>query len=169
MEFDPDCRFELDNGIVRMMGGGTMRHSQIQGNIFAALHSKLRGTGCTPHGPDMAARNHTLSVRYPDVSVYCGRSSAENDKLRAFDDPNLVVVVMSPSTRSRDVEVKLPEYRRVASLEAILYVDPEDETTHLELRNEAGEWRVAMTTADGSVDLPCLDISLSHAEIFDRS
>ena len=169
MEFDTDCRFELDNGVVRMMGGGTVRHSQIQGNIFAALHSRLKGTGCAPHGPDMAALNHRLSVRYPDVSVYCGPDRPENDKLKALDDPKLVVEVLSPSTRLRDIEVKLPEYRMVRSLEAILYVDPEDETTHLELRNEAGEWRVAMAAADGSVDLPFLNVSLSHAEIFDRS
>lgn len=169
MEFDTDCRFELDNGIVRMMGGGTARHAQIQANVLAALHQKLRGSGCAPFGPDMGAHNHRLSVRYPDVSVYCGRSSPENDKLKAFDDPKLVVEVMSPSTRSRDIDVKLPEYRAVLSLQAILYIDPEDETTHLELRNEAGEWRVAMATADGSVDLSFLNVTLSYAEIFDRS
>jgi Uma2 family endonuclease len=168
MEFDGDCRFELDNGVVRMMGGGTARHSEIQGNILAALHSKLKGSGCRPHGPDMAARNHRLSVRYPDVSVYCGRNTPEDGKLVAFDDPKLVVEVFSPTTRSRDIEVKLPEYRTIASLDAILFVDPEDETVHLELRNEAGEWAVAAIPADGRVELPKLGLTLTHSEIFSR-
>lgn len=168
MEFDTDCRFELDNGVVRMMGGGTVRHSQIQGNVLVALSQKLKGTGCAPHGPDMAARSHRLSVRYPDVSVYCGRNAPENDKLRAFDDPKLVVEIMSPSTRSRDIEVKLPEYRSIPSLEAILYVDPDDETVHLELRNDAGDWVVAAIPADGRVELTGLNVTLSHDEIFAR-
>jgi Uma2 family endonuclease len=108
MEFDTDCRFELDNGVVRMMGGGTVRHSQIQTNVLVALSQKLRGSGCVPHGPNMAARNHRLSVRHPDVSVYCGHSSPENDKLVALNDPKLVIEIFSPSTRSRDIESNCP-------------------------------------------------------------
>ena len=168
MEFDTDCRFELDNGVVRMMGGGTARHSRIQTNVLVALAQKLRGSGCEPLGPDMAVRNHRLSVRYPDVSVFCGRGGPENDKLKAFEDPKLVVEVMSPSTRTRDIEVKLPEYRTIPSLDAILYIDPEDETVHLELRNEAGEWMVAANHADGRVELPKLELTLSREEIFNR-
>ena len=168
MEFDTDCRFELDNGIVRMMGGGTVRHSRIQTNVLVALAQKLKGSGCEPLGPDMGVRNHRLSVRYPDVSVYCGRGGPENDKLTAFDDPKLVVEVMSPSTRTRDIEVKLPEYRTVPSLKAILYIDPEDETIHLEVRNEAGEWTVVVSEPDEPVDLPMLNLTLTRDEIFSR-
>ena len=168
MEFDTDCRFELDNGVVRMMGGGTFRHSRIQTNVLVALAQKLQGSGCEPLGPDMGVRNHRLSVRYPDVSVYCGRGGLENDKLTAFDDPKLVVEVMSPSTRTRDIEVKLPEYRMTPSLDAILYIDPEDETVHLELRNEKGEWAVVVGGPDDPIDLPTLGVTLSRKEIFSR-
>ncbi len=136
---------------------------------MASLKQKLRGSDCKPFGPDMGLQNHRLSLRYPDVAVYCGRGGPENDKLKAFDDPTLVVEVMSPSTRTRDIEVKLPEYRTVQSLQAILYVDPEDETVHLEVRNEAGEWAVVPNSPDGRVDLPMLNITLSRDEIFDRS
>ena len=168
MEFDTDCRFELDNGVVRMMGGGTLKHSRIQTNVLVALSQKLRGSECEPFGPDMGVLNHRLSVRYPDVSVFCGRSGPENDKLKAIDDPKVVVEVMSPSTRTRDIEVKLPEYRAVLSLSAILYIDPEDETTHLEVRNDAGEWVVVPNTTDGRIEIPMLDLTLSHDEIFAR-
>ncbi len=169
MEFDADCRFELDNGVVRMKGGGTARHARIQGNVLTSLDQKLRGSGCEPFGPDMGLRNHRLSLRYPDVSVYCGRGGPENDELKAFDDPKLVVEVMSPSTRTRDIEVKLPEYRTVQSLQAILFIDPEDETVHLELRNDAGEWAVVPNSPDGRVELPMLNVTLSHDKIFARS
>lgn len=168
IEFDTDCRFELDNGVVRMMGGGTVRHSRLQGNILVALALKLKGSGCMPYGPDMATRSHRLSVRYPDVAVYCGLETPENDKLKASDSPKLVVEVLSPTTRSRDIEVKLPEYRTIASLDAILFVDPEDETVHLELRNDLSEWTVAAIPADGRVELPKLGVTLSHDEIFSR-
>ncbi len=169
MKFDTEERYELDNGVVRMMGGGTVRYSEIQGNVLLALKQKLKGSDCAPHGPDMGARNHRLSLRYPDVSVYCGRRGPEDDKLKALDDPKLVVEIFSPTTRTRDIEVKLPEYRSVSSLMAILYVDPEDETVHLEVRDDAGEWSVASIPADGAIDLPFFGIALSHDDVFARA
>jgi len=63
---------ELDNGVIRMMAGGTVRHAQVQGNIFGWLRQQLRGTGCRPYGSDMATATHDFSIRYPDVSVFCG-------------------------------------------------------------------------------------------------
>ena len=70
---------------------------------------------------------------------------------------------------TRDIEVKLPEYRTVQSLQAILYIDPEDETIHLELRDETGEWTVVPNSPDGRVELPILNVTLSRDEIFARS
>ena len=67
---------ELDNGVIRMMAGGTVRHAQVQGNIFGWLRQQLRGTGCRPYGSDMATATHDFSIRYPDVSVFCGPREA---------------------------------------------------------------------------------------------
>ena len=168
MEFETDCRFELDNGVVRMMGGGTARHARIQANVLTSIAHQLRGSGCEPLGPDMGLRNHRLSVRYPDVTVYCGRGGSENDKMKAFDDPKMVVEVLSPSTRTRDIEVKLPEYRAIASLEAILYVDPDDESMHLETRDAVGNWKVTACVADGSLTIDALNLLLTWDDVFSR-
>ena len=67
---------ELDNGVIRMMAGGTVRHAQVQGNIFGCLRQQLRGAGCRPYGSDMATATHDFSIRYPDVSVFCGPREA---------------------------------------------------------------------------------------------
>jgi Uma2 family endonuclease len=69
---------ELDNGVIRMMAGGTVRHAQVQGNIFGWLRQQLRCTGCRPSGSEMATATatHHFSIRYPDVSVYCGSREA---------------------------------------------------------------------------------------------
>ena len=90
-----DRKAELDNGIIRMMAGGTARHADVQGNIFAFLRVALRGTGCRSYNSDMATQTHDRSIRYPDVSVFCGRSQPINDQLKAFDDPCVVFEVLS--------------------------------------------------------------------------
>ena len=168
LEIDFEGRVELDNGVIRMMAGGSAAHSRVQGNIFGALFEKLRGKPCRPYGSDMGLRAHDLSLRYPDVSVFCGRDGPENDKLQMFDDPHLVVEVLSPTTRDRDVRVKLPEYCAIPSLRAILYVDPELESIKLVSRTEAGGWLETELAKGSDVELGGLGITLSAAEIFDR-
>ena len=165
---DSDMKAELDNGVIRMMGGGTAAHSRVQGNIFAALLTKLRGSGCSPHGSDMAVNTNRHSVRYPDVSVYCGRDGAENDSLQAFDDPKLIVEILSPSTRRKDVEVKLPEYRALPSLAHIMYIDPEAETIRLLTRTSASAWNDAELKKGVDVVFTALGVALTWGEIFGR-
>ena len=168
IEFDGDARFELDNGVLRMMAGGTLAHARIQRNVLIALGERLRGSGCEPFGSDFGVEAHGFSLRYPDVSVFCGRSGPENDRVRAFGDPKLVVEIFSPSTRQDDIKVKLPEYRNITSLDAILYIDPDDETAHLETRDSVRGWAVTVLERGGSLALPLNDITLSWDEIFAR-
>jgi Uma2 family endonuclease len=166
-----DTKAELDNGvirIIRMMAGGTADHSRVQGNIFASLFGKLRGTDCRPHGPDMAVLVDEYSVRYPDVSVFCGRNRPDDGKRKAFDDPKLVVEVLSPGTRDHDVSIKLEEYRAIPSLDAILYIDPDAETVQLSARTAGGGWLDVELEADHDVVLVALGVSLTRAEIFAR-
>lgn len=171
LEFSGDegRRVELDNGRIRMMAGGSGEHARVQKNIFGALFVALRGSPCSPYGPDMGIRTHDLSLRYPDVSVFCGRDSTENDKLLEFDDPRVVVEVLSPSTKDQDEGVKLHEYCAIASLQAIIYVDPVAETIRLLTRTDARGWSDETIAPGGHVPLAELGVSLAWAEIFARS
>jgi Uma2 family endonuclease len=168
---DPDAKAELDRGVIRimrMMAGGNADHSRVQGNVFAALRVRLRGTGCRPHGPDMAVRINDYSIRYPDVSVYCGKDAPEDGKKQAFDDPKLLVEVLSSSTRTQDFEVKLPEYMSLPSVDAILFIDPDVESVRLWQRVD-GRLREASSFAPGdTVELTSLSIDLSWNDIFSR-
>ena len=170
LEFSGDeCpRIELDNGTIRMMAGGSAAHARVQTNILAALFARLKGSGCRPYSSDMGVRTHDLSLRYPDVSVFCGREGPENDKLKQFNDPKLVVEVLSPSTRRDDEQVKLREYQAVASLGAILLVDPETASVRLLTRGSGGGWKDVELERDSDVVIEALDVTLPWAEIFAR-
>jgi Uma2 family endonuclease len=171
LEFSGDeCpRIELDNGTIRMMAGGSAAHARVQANIFGTLFERLKGSGCRPYGSDMGVRTHDLSLRYPDVSVFCGREGPENDKLKQFDDPRLVVEVFSPSTRHDDEHVKLREYQAVPSLDAILLVDPEAETIRLLTRGPGRGWKDVELEKGSEVRIKDLKVTLSRDEIFARS
>lgn len=168
---DSDVKAELDNGVIRimrMMAGGSAEHSRVQRNILVALDIALRGTGCSPHGSDLAVRTSDLDIRYPDVSVFCGHAEKDDDKVRAFDDPRLVVEVLSPSTRDKDLNEKLAEYQTLPKLAHILYADPDAETLRLWTRVSARAWRDEELLPGEEIELSELGIRLSWADIFAR-
>ena len=172
IEFDLEediARVELDNGTIRMMAGGTLAHGRVQTNLLGTLFERLKGSPCRPYGSDVGIRTHDLSLRYPDVSVICGREGPENDSLQQFSDPKLVVEVLSPTTRRKDETTKLHEYQAMASLGAILYVDPENETVRLLTRRDRGGWHDFSLEKGSDVTVPALGVTLTWAEIFARS
>ena len=159
---------ELDNGVIRMMAGGTARHAAVQINIIGALLVRLRGSGCRPYGADMAARTRDYSVRYPDVSVYCDRGAASNDKSKAFDDPRVIFEVLSAGTARTDLRVKLEEYRALPSVDTIVFVDIATERLRIVQRTGPNGWNEVGHDEPVDVTLPSLDITIPHTEIFAR-
>lgn len=159
---------ELDNGVIRMMAGGTARHAEVQGNIFAWLHAKLRGSGCRPYNSDMAARTHDRSIRYPDVTVYCGRGGSDNDDAKAFDDPRMIFEVLSAGTARSDLTTKLLEYKALPSVDTIVFVDIATERVRIVQRTGPGGWNEQAFEVPADVPLPALDIVVPHQEIFAR-
>ncbi|WP_326524723.1 Uma2 family endonuclease [Sphingomonas sp.] len=159
---------ELDNGVIRMMAGGTARHAQVQGNIFSILRSQLRGTGCAPYNSDMATRTSDISIRYPDVSVFCNRGGSANDDNKAFDDPRAIFEILSAGTARTDLRVKLDEYKALDSVDTIVFVDIAVERVRIVQRTARHGW--SDVTHDDPVDvpLPALDLVIPHDEIFAR-
>ena len=106
-------------------------------------------------------------MRYPDVTVLCGDRSGDSDA-KAVNDPRAVVEILSPSTRAMDLGTKLTEYRAIASVTTILFVDPATETVRLIQRTGAAAWTDEDFASGADVPLADLGITLPHAEIFSR-
>ncbi len=159
---------ELDNGVIRMMAGGTARHADVGGNIYVALVTRLRGSGCRPYNSDMATRTHDLSIRYPDVSVFCGRQDSANDGRKAFDDPRVLFEVLSAGTARTDLRVKLDEYRALPSVDTIVFVDIATERVRIVQRTGPHGWSDVAHDAPADVVLPALAVTIPHDEIFAR-
>ncbi len=159
---------ELDNGVIRMMAGGTARHAAVQTNLILALGTRLRGTGCRPYGSDMATRTKDASVRYPDVTVFCGRDGSTDDEAKAFDDPRVIFEVLSAGTARTDLSVKLPEYKALRSVDTVVFVDIATERLHVFQRTATNGWNEQQFDDPVDLPLPALNVTLPHDEIFAR-
>lgn len=159
---------ELDNGVIRMMAGGTARHARVQYNILLALGTRLRGTGSTPHNSDMASQTHQSSVRYPDVTVFCGHDQPRDDDAKAFDDPRIIFEVLSAGTARTDLNVKVPEHKALASVDAIVLVDIASERLRVLRRTATNGWDEQPYADPVDLELPSLGNTIPHTEIFAR-
>jgi Uma2 family endonuclease len=153
-----DHKAELVDGVIYMMAGGSERHAAIAANLIIALGGKLRGKGCRPYGSDMPLRTRERSIRFPDVTVYCGKDGTD----RLLDNPKVIFEVLSPSTAGNDQFIKLNEYLARASVEHVVFVDPERARVRRVDRDGSGDWQEPRI----DLDLPGLGISVSHDEIF---
>ena len=169
INFEPDGTFELVDGVIYAMTGGSPAHNRVQGNIFAFLRGALRGTGCRPYGPDQALATMAHTTRFPDIAIYCGDPAHhEADKDRLLADPRVVIEVLSPTTRAVDEGRKLEEYQSLASIVTVALVDPEAETVAVFQRSERGRWDDILTSYSGDIELPSLGVVIPKAEIFAR-
>ena len=161
-----DERYELVDGVpLRMMAGARAVHNSIVINILAELRDRLRGSACRPFNGDGSVETYPGQIRRPDAGVDCGPYNP--NALKAVE-PRLIVEVLSPSTRDFDTMEKVEEYKAIATLADILFVEPNaPELVHW-FRDEAGLWRrERIEGIESAVTLGGLGIELPLAAVYD--
>ena len=124
-----DERIELIDGVIYHVSMPSIRHQLIVGEVDFVFKSfvKNKKGKCKIFGAGVDVRldcdDKTLVV--PDIAITC-----EKDKLREryLDGaPDLVVEVLSPSTRKKDMTLKLSKYAQ-AGVREYWIIDPKKET-----------------------------------------
>ncbi len=163
MEKTATVRHEYVAGEIYARVGVSRRHSRIAGNIFRLLAVASTGGSCRVHQSGMKLRIEDVFY-YGDVMVAC---EDEPDDPYYEDSPCLVVEVVSPSTESTDRREKLAAYKRIPGLKAYLIVDGERMRVERHFRDEEGVWLRADLVDEGRLSVPCPEISLTLAEIYE--
>jgi Uma2 family endonuclease len=166
-ELASPVKHEYLGGVVHAMAGGRNVHNLISGNVFASLHARLRGRKCRPFNSDTKVRVRLpsqLRFYYPDAQVVCEPNPPED----TFQDrPNVIVEVLSESTRRTDEGEKLDAYMTIPSLETYLLVDSMNKQVVVYQRQDAGFSRSVFNGTEGGIALPCLGFELPLTEIYE--
>jgi Uma2 family endonuclease len=155
-------RWEFVDGEPMMMAPGSRRHTVVKGNIFAALRTKLAGTGCTAYVDGIELRGFEQSA-IPDVLVSCAPPDFATPVENA---PVVVVEVASRSSFTRDMLLKWAAYRRYETLQHYPVVHPTQRCVILHTR-DAPDVFVQVWRESGTIDLPAIGTALSLDEIFE--
>jgi Uma2 family endonuclease len=163
-ERKPGERWELHDGVPRLMVGGTASHARIAGNIDRVLHEVAKRRGCEALRGILVAADDSSTFE-PDVVVQCGPLGGQ-DRIASW--VKIVFEVLSPSTMRYDRGLKFDGYRRMQSIEQIVFVYQDSVRVESYYRN-GDSWaespKVLVSRAD-SLALPILGASLELEAIY---
>ncbi len=116
MPKDEHKNYELIDGIVYMAPSPSREHQMIAYELTGRMYPVMKQLGCTAAGElDIIYQGDVLK---PDLMVFCNR----DDEI-----PEIVFEILSPSTRHRDLAIKVMKYEQ-AGMKEYWIVDPKAKT-----------------------------------------
>ena len=136
-ELPDGVRVELIDGTFYDMASPTSVHQRIAGRIYSVLDQYVEDHNgpCTPFDAPMDVQLDCddRTILQPDILIFC--DDAKMRKRVYFGAPDFVVEILSPSTRKKDVTVKLRKYIG-AGVREYWIVDPDTERVFVYLIEE---------------------------------
>lgn len=127
-----DSRLEYINGEIVILGSPSIFHQTISGNLHLEFKAYLKGKTCKVfYAPfDVHFKKEGFKepdVMQPDLLITCDHDETTNEKDRYMGIPTMVVEILSPSTRSKDMVDKLNTYM-LSGVQEFWIVDPKKKT-----------------------------------------
>jgi Uma2 family endonuclease len=159
-----DKRYEFVKGqIVQQMTGGTKGHASIAQNFIFALKRQISSTWSVLQDRGVETPD---TIRYPDVVVEPADEPMQSLSTRR---PILVVEILSPSSKTRDLKEKPIEYMELATLAAYIVASQDEPLCLVWTRGPDQTFPSAPITIKGRqsvITIEGLGVSLSLDEIY---
>src|SRR5262245_20886514 len=151
------------------MTGGTLAHSLVAQRFISAFERRLDANIWVVTGHSRGVET-AATVRYPDVLVEPLPVSVSGAMQGLTTEvPAVIVEVLSPTTEEMDLNVKLAEYRSIASLEAYIVASQDDALCWLWLRpadSSIPELPNEIAGLERTIDIPALAVSIPLREVY---
>lgn len=161
-----EVRHEFIGGAIHAMAGASEDHNIVAGNLFAALHSHLRGKPCRAYMADLKVRleiARTDIFYYPDVMVACDARDTERYFKRY---PKVLIEVLSPDTERIDRREKFLSYTQIETLEE--YVLVAQDAMEMTVFRRTNNWQPEiLRLPDQPLCLASLEFSLPLSLIYE--
>lgn len=137
LTWDEDDHIELIDGYPYMMSPPLRIHQKVSGELYRQLANYLDGKTCEVYSAPFGVRlfesegdrpEDVDTIVEPDICVVCDPGKLDDHGCKGA--PDLIVEILSPSTRRHDRLVKLELYQR-AGVREYWVVNPEDRTVQV--------------------------------------
>lgn len=163
------CKSEYYAGEVFPMAGGTLNHNQIVINLCVLFGMAFKNSPYRVFAGDIKLHIPAESFIYPDVMVINGQPVYWQNRRDTVGDAQLLVEVLSDSTKDYDRGGKFEIYRRLPGLQD--YVLISQDKVHVEhfAKQPTRQWLLTeyQSLAD-ALNLSQPDLSLALSDIYDK-
>ncbi|BAY92387.1 MULTISPECIES: Uma2 family endonuclease [unclassified Tolypothrix] len=170
LEATADYKSEYIDGYIIPMAGGTVNHNRIAGNFYAVLNFAFRQQTYEVFNSDMRLWIPQKRIyTYPDVTVIAGKPEFFNNRTDIIVNPQVIVEVLSQSTKAYDREAKFQAYRTIPSFQEYLLID--QTRIHVEQFSKTGkkQWTLReYDEEDEAIALVTVPFTISLSDLYNK-
>ncbi len=124
LEATADYKSEYIEGQIIAMAGASINHNRISLNLSSGLNFAFRDKNYEVFMNDMRLWiPQRLIYTYPDVMIIADEPEFFNNRLDTITNPQIIIEVLSNSTKGYDREYKFEAYRTIPAFQEYLLID----------------------------------------------
>ncbi len=164
-ELQSESKHEYCNGKLIDMAGESDINNEIAMNIAFILRQLLKSNGYSVYVEGVKIKiPDEPKYYYPDV--FATKETTGITKQYIKYKPEIIVEVLSETTRKYDMVDKFINYQKITSLQYYMLVEPEKILVQLFYKKD-NDWEViSFTNLNNVIDLTLLNIQLSLTDIY---
>lgn len=152
------------------MAGGTPNHNRITLNLAGLLNSAFDGKSCEAFASDLRVQiDEEKHYTYPDIVVVCGPLEYTEGRKDTISNPQILMKILSDSTRDYDRGSKFTAYRALQSLREYILIEQHNVYVEHFFKNAEGIWQLREYRSSKDVlTLESVDCRLNLADVYRR-
>jgi Uma2 family endonuclease len=170
LEDAAEFRSEYINGQIIPMAGGSVNHNRLAGNLYSALNIRFADNGFEPFIGDVKVWLPKQKIyTYPDVMVVAGEPIYFEDRSDIITNPQVIIEVLSTSTRDYDRGDKFMFYRSLPSFQEYLLIDQKSMRVERHTKTGIRQWSMQEYTAeDTAITFATVPFEISLATLYNK-
>lgn len=141
LEVTAETKSEYRDGEIIPMTGGSTNHNDLAGNLYAHLKFALRQQPYKVFIGDVRLWIPAWQLfTYPDVMMIAGEPEFYSERTDTVTNPQMIVEVLSKSTRNYDQGDKFDAYRTIPEFQEYVLVDQYQVYVKQFIKTAEGDW-----------------------------
>ncbi|MFM8006474.1 MAG: Uma2 family endonuclease, partial [Dolichospermum sp.] len=170
LEATAEYKSEYIDGQIIPMAGASINHNRITGNFCAVLNFAFRDQNYEVFMGDMRLWiPQKLIYTYPDVIIIADEPEFFNNRTDTITNPQVIIEVLSKSTKSYDREDKFAAYRTIPTFQEYLLID--QNRIHVEQfsKLQKKRWNLCEYDAeDENISLVTVPLTISLRDLYNK-
>jgi Uma2 family endonuclease len=170
LEATADYKSEYIEGQIIAMAGASINHNRISLNLSSGLNFAFRDKNYEVFMSDMRLWiPQKLIYTYPDVMIVADEPEFFNNRLDTITNPQVIIEVLSKSTKGYDKKGKFEAYRTIPTFQEYLLID--QNRIHVEQFSKTGKkrWNLCeYDEEDENISLETLPFEISLQDLYNK-